>query len=117
MDPGFKAQCGLIGEASKSAFDGKPFGRDDGEEDLEHGYGTLSMAADKNGNQGSEFYFFLEQADTVCAAQMDQKHQVIGETARCLFPAHSGGGGNSPPPSHHRSRALTPTSFPSLCLF
>ena len=77
MDPGFKAQAGTIDAKSKSAFDGKLFCSEDDEE-LEHEYGALAMMSDKAGNQGSEFYVFLEQGNTVCAAQMDSKHQVIG---------------------------------------
>ena len=77
MDPGFKAVGGLVGGKNKSAFDGKPFGAEDDDE-LEHERGVLAMVSDAKGNQGSEFYFFLGEGSTVCAAQLDTKHQVIG---------------------------------------
>ena len=79
VDPGYKAVGGLIGAKAenKSAFDGKAFGREDDDE-LEHERNVLSMVGDAKGNHGSEFYIFLGEGSTVCAAQMDTKHQVIG---------------------------------------
>ena len=77
MDPGYKAVGGLIDKKNQSAFDGKAFGREDDDE-LVHERHALAMVGDPNWNQGSEFFFFLGEGSTVCAAQMDTKHQVIG---------------------------------------
>ena len=83
MDPGYKAVGGLIGAKAenKSAFDGKAFGREDDDE-LEHERNVLSMVGDAKGNHGSEFYIFLGEGSTVCAAQMDTvetAHELVFE--------------------------------------
>ena len=59
--------------APRSAFGGRLFaGEAEGE--LEHEYGTFAMQGinNKDGTFGSEFYIFLDDADTVAAAAMDE---------------------------------------------